>query len=49
MFIVRILGGRAFGLDRLVDGVSIQCLLITDETVCFRNLLKFLIPLNMEH
>ncbi|CAK5122913.1 unnamed protein product [Meloidogyne enterolobii] len=29
---IRILGGRAFGLDRLVDGVSIQCLLITDET-----------------
>lgn len=29
---IRILGGRAFGLNRLTDDVSIQCLLITDET-----------------
>uniref|UniRef100_A0A1I8BNX7 NR LBD domain-containing protein n=1 Tax=Meloidogyne hapla TaxID=6305 RepID=A0A1I8BNX7_MELHA len=28
----QILGGRAFGLNRLTDDVSIQCLLITDET-----------------
>lgn len=30
--ICRVLGGSAFGLDNLGEGVQVQCYLITDET-----------------